>query len=532
VTDKRLETAVVRWFSEFADHGIFTTDEQLVVTGWNRWLERMSGRSAADVVGRPLAALYPDLAERGLIQHYHEAVNGHAFLVSHLLHGYLLPIRSRIGAEPFATMPQRAQIAPLVAGDEIIGTITVIDDVSERVASEQLLRRQIHAQEAARASAEAALRVKDDFLATLSHEIRTPLNAVLGWTRILRDHRLDPDLVARGIAVIDRNTALQTRMIDDLLDTARIMAGKLRLEMQAVDLVPVAIAALDVVLPSAHARGITITRALDPNVGRVLGDPERLQQVLWNLLSNAVKFTPPGGNVDFRLDQAGRCTRMTVTDTGRGISAEFLPFVFDRFRQGDASSSRREGGLGLGLALVKELVNLHGGSIHVESAGPDQGSRFTVELPALAGVDADGGPARQAREGPRSLKGVHVLVVEDDEDARELIVAALTQHEAVVTAVASVAAAAAVFATGDPAARPHVIVADIGLPGEDGYQLLRRLRGDDLRGRLVPAVAVSGFAAAENHDLARAAGYRAYLEKPVDVDELLDAVLRAIRADV
>ena len=528
-----LDAALVRWFDEFAEHGIFTTDRHLTVTSWNRWLERHSGRMADEVVGRPLFEAYPDLGERGFDEHYREALAGHAYLASHLLHGHLLPMRTRFGEHLFATMRQRARIAPLVASDSVVGTITLIDDVSERVASEHELRRQIEAQEAARAAAEAALRVKDDFLATLSHEIRTPLNAVLGWTRILRDRRLDPALISRGIAVIDRNTMLQMRMVDDLLDTARIMAGKLRLQMEPVDLVPVAIAALDVVTPAAEAKGLTLTRMLDPNVARVLGDPDRLQQVLWNLLSNAVKFSEKGKAIDFRLEGVDDSIRITVSDTGKGISPEFLPFVFDRFRQADPSSSRREAGLGLGLALVKELVGLHGGTIEVLSEGAQKGTAFLVELPALVSTHAETEarvPGHHAG-GDGRLRGLHVLVLAEEPDVRDLLFAALSQQDASVTAVASAAEAVEALAPARSAMPPDVLIADIAAPEDGGHEQVRHLRAllADASPR-IRTIAVSAYSSPDLGELARSAGYVAHVPKPLDVDALLQAVLRAAEA--
>ena len=390
LSDTVFDAALVRWLGEFAEQGIFTTDELLRITSWNQWMEHHSGRAASEVIGRPLLELYPDLSERSLDEHYHEALRGHSYLVSRLLHGYLLPMPMRAADPLFATMPQRARIAPLMLDDRVIGTITVIDDVGERVAAENELRKQIEAQQEARAAAEAALRVKDDFLATLSHEIRQPLNAVLGWARLLGDRRLDPDMRAHGIEVIERNTTLQVRMIDDLLATARVVAGKRRLQMQQVDLLTIASAALEVVSPAADAKGITIDKTLDPTLPRVVGDPDRLQQVFWNLLSNAVKFTDKGGTIDVRVECADDACRITVRDTGRGIDPSFLPHVFERFRQAEGGISR-ESGLGLGLALVKELVTLHGGTISASSPGRDCGSTFIVTLPLLR--TGEGAPA-------------------------------------------------------------------------------------------------------------------------------------------
>ena len=529
------DAALVRWFEEFAEQGIFTTDDRLHVTSWNRWLERHSGRAAADVVGRPLLEVWPDLRDRGLDEHYREALAGHASLISHLLHGHLLPMQTRVGEHLFAKMPQRARITPLSAGDRVVGTVTVIDDVSERVASEHELRKQIEAQQMARNAAEKALRIKDEFLATLSHEIRTPLNAVLGWARILseRERELEPQLLSRAVNSIFRNATVQARMIDDLLDTARIMAGKLRLQMQPVDLLAVTIAAMDVLAPVMDAKRIELKKTLDPRVERVLGDPDRLQQIIWNLLSNAAKFTEPGGTIHVRLDQVHKSARITVADSGKGINPEFLPFIFERFRQADASSSRREGGLGLGLALVRELVELHGGSVRATSDGAGKGSTFVVEFPTVLSPEVRQNHAN--REGLRgsgvpSIEHVHVLVVEDEEDARDLLIAILAEAGARVTALASCAEALEHVRHAPEADRADVLVSDIGMAREDGYHLIEQLRAlPPDHGGAVPAVAVTGYASPEDRSRALAAGYQKHVSKPVDPVALVTAIADAIR---
>ena len=536
MTDNVLDLALVRWFGEFAEHGIFTTDQHLTVTSWNRWLERHTGRAARDVVGRPLFDSYPDLKDRGFDEHYVEALGGHGHLVSHLLHRYLIAMPARVGERSFATMPQRARIAPLMADGRIVGTITVIDDVSERFASEQELQRQIEAQRVARTAAEEALRVKDEFLATLSHEIRTPLNAVLGWARILKEREVEPPMLARALDSIFRNATVQARMIDDLLDTARIMSGKLRLQMQPVDLLTVTLAALDVLSPVIEAKKIALKRTLDPGTDRVLGDPDRLQQIIWNLLSNAAKFTDGGGTIEIRLQQVDRTVRIIVADTGKGISAEFLPLIFERFRQADVSSSRREGGLGLGLALVRELVELHGGQVRADSAGHEKGATFVVEFPAIASPDRRGaahGAAPKA-SGARSLRGVHVLLVEDEQDARELLSVILSESGAEVTAVASCVDAINYIIGAADEHRPDVLVSDIRLADEDGCDLITRVRGlPPHQGGELPAVAVTDHPGAGEGSRAVAAGYQVHVSKPVDAQALVTAISRVLwHADV
>src|SRR4051812_38378287 len=381
-----LSAAMLRWFEELSVQGIFTTDSALIVRSWNHHLEELTGRAASEAIGQPLFEMVPDLTARGLDAHFRAALAGEPRVLSHRFHRYLIPGRPG-AAEPI----QSAQIAPLMAAGAIVGTITIVDDVSERVASERALRHQIETAESARGVAEEAVRVKDEFLATLSHEIRTPLNAVLGWTKILLGRQVDPAMLTRALQVIDRNAVAQTRLIDDMLDMARIMSGKLRLEMQPVDLANIALSAIDVVSPAATAKGIPILTKIETAEPWMMGDADRMQQIVWNLLSNAVKFTDTGGRVMLGITRQGSQLQLMVEDTGRGISPEFLPQMFERFRQADSSSSRRHGGLGLGLSLVRQLVELHGGQVGATST-EGTGSTFTVTFPARTEVTADEPP--------------------------------------------------------------------------------------------------------------------------------------------
>jgi signal transduction histidine kinase/ActR/RegA family two-component response regulator len=386
----------------------------------------------------------------------------------------------------------------------------------------------------ARAEAERVGRVKDEFLATLSHELRTPLNAILGWSQILA-HGAGPrdqaDL-AEGLRTIERNARAQTQIIDDLLDMSRIINGKIRLDVQPIELAPVIEAALETVRPAAEGKGVRINRVLDPRAGLVSGDANRLQQVLWNLLSNAIKFTPRGGNVVVRLQRDDAHLCLSVTDTGEGISPEFLGHVFDRFRQADPSTTRRHGGLGLGLSIVKQLVELHGGTIRATSPGPGRGSTFTVTLPRSA-APAEPGPDPQprGREAPRtaapvncdatSLDGVKVLVVDDEPDARALVKRLLEDRRATVVLAGSAADALSLLR----AERPTVLVTDIGMPGEDGYALLRSVRalGAD-RGGDTPAVALTAYARSEDRAKSVEHGFQAHVAKPVEPADLVKAV--------
>jgi hydrogenase large subunit len=412
---------------------------------------------------------------------------------------------------------------------KIIGLLLVMRDVTERAQAEAERAELLAREQAARADAERANRAKDEFLATLSHELRTPLSAILGWTRMLRTARLDEATVARALQTIERNAKLQAQLVEDLLDVSRIITGKLAIDVHVVELGSIIEAALEVVRPAAQAKGIRLDAALDPAAGLVSGDPNRLQQIVWNLLSNAIKFTPAAGRVAIRLERAGLHARITVTDTGQGLNPDFLPHVFERFRQADSSSTRAHGGLGLGLAIVRQLVELHGGTVGVASPGLGKGATFGVNLP-LTGVAApagDAGPdvADERADPGVSLEGLRVLVVDDQEDARELVRLFLTTHGAEVTSAASVAEAMAALER----AIPDVLVTDLAMPHEDGYALLRRVRAlAHERGRPIPVLAVTAFAGVEDSRRVRAAGFAAHLAKPVEPQQIARAVALAV----
>jgi PAS domain S-box-containing protein len=514
-----LTTACQRWFEELSDRGIFTTDADLIVRTWNPWLETQTGIPAAAAVGEPLFKLLPALRERGLDHYYHDALEGEVRILSQRLHKYLFAIH-RPASSGVTEMAQTARIAPLTTEEGIIGTITVIEDVTERVVSERELRNQIAASERARGIAEHASKLKDEFLATLSHEIRTPLNAVLGWARLLKtDARIRSR--KRALDVIERNAMAQLRLVEDLLDMARVVSGKLRLDVSRVVLQDVVQAAIDVVRAAAAAKEIAIRFEPDGERTQVRGDADRLQQVAWNLLSNAVKFTPKGGRIEVRLERAGPTLFLTVRDSGEGISEEFLPFVFDRFRQADASPSRRHGGLGLGLALVRQIVELHGGAVTVESPGKDQGATFRIELPI---AHARGRTSRARMNADPSLAGTSVLLVDDNEDARDLLSTALRSYGARVRVVGSVDKA--LRALSRPGALPDVLISDIGMPSVDGYDLIQRIREPGAIAREVPAIAVTAYANPEDRLRALSAGYQAHLVKPVELAAVATAIAR------
>ena len=388
-----------------------------------------------------------------------------------------------------------------------------------------LLAFLVSRERSARADAEQANRMKDQFLATLSHELRTPLNAILGWTALLKRGGLRDEDARHGVAVVDRNARAQAKLIDDLLDMNRIVSGKLHLEMQTVDPAAVLADALASLAPEADAKGVRLVAAVPPGAHFVRGDPARLQQVAWNLLSNAIRFTPPGGRVRAALEAAGERVRLTVADTGEGIAPQALPRIFDRFAQADGTTTRRHGGLGLGLAIVRQLVELHGGSVRAHSAGPGQGATFTVELPRLPVAPAASAPVLGATRGP-ALAGVNVLVVDDEPDARELARIVLERHQASVRCAASAREALEAAR----ALRPDVLVSDIGMPGMDGYELVRRLRANRRPGEKdIAAVAMTAYAREEDRAAARAAGFEGHLAKPVTPDELVAAVATAAK---
>jgi len=530
----KLHASVVHWVTEDTHQGCFVTDVQLRVVLWNRWMELHSGRSASEVLGRSLLELYPDVGDREIKEYYQSALEGRVTILAHALHRYIIalpPTNSDLG---FAHMPQSGRIGPLDDAGVLVGTVTIVEDVSDRLASESVLRRQIEAQQLARGMAENALRAKDEFLSTLSHEIRTPLNAVLGWARILISRgEIDRTLLDRAVHVIERNATAQARMIDDMLDMARIAAGKLRLEMRHVDVVKVVLAAVDVVMPAAHAKRVALRTNLDPRTPNVMGDQDRLQQVIWNLLSNALKFTEAGGSIDVRLALNGRFARIVIADTGHGISPEFLPHVFERFRQADASSSRRHGGLGVGLALVHDLIVLHGGSVLAQSEGEGKGATFTIDLPTVAAQEIGAsieGEGLQA-DAMTSLDRVRVLLIDDDKDARELSLAVLEQCGARVKAVSSSAEAIASLLDTPRGLMPHVIVSDLGMPAQDGYQLIRQIRAIDNELGRIPAVAVTGYATADDVQRALTAGFQLHISKPMDPAAFVAAVADLARVD-
>jgi signal transduction histidine kinase/ActR/RegA family two-component response regulator len=407
---------------------------------------------------------------------------------------------------------------------DVAGALTAASETLARseVERDDLLRKERFARE----SAESADRAKEEFMAVLSHELRTPLNAVYGWARMLQSGQLkDKTLVERGMDAIVRNADVQVQLIDDLLDLSRITSGKMRLDVRVVELEGVLRGALDAVSPAADAKGLAVETAFDPEAGLVTGDPARLQQVAWNLLMNAVKFTPRGGRIELHLRRANSQVEIVVRDTGLGIAPEMLPHVFERFRQADSSSTRTHGGLGLGLALVKHLVELHGGTVVAESSGPGRGATFIVTLPiAIADVSTAVVPrlhisaaSIELGSGVASLEGVRVLVVDDDVEAVALAEAVLARAGAQVRSCLAAADALSLLRSW----RPDVLVSDIEMPGEDGYSLISKVRALAAgEGGATPAVALTAYGRTQDRKRSLAAGYNMHVPKPVDPGEL------------
>jgi PAS domain S-box-containing protein len=474
------------------------------IVSWNAGAQRLFGFEADEIIGRNYACFFPPVErEDGAPElHLEEArVNGR-----HEVEGE----RVRRGGSVFDA---HVLITPMNKGPvHHRGFSLVIRDITERKRLEDDLRGRAD-------ELEAANRAKEDFLATLSHELRTPLNAMLGWTRLLRMGRLDGAAMARALETIERNAHVQEQLISDILDVSRIVTGKLRLNLRPIELSPIIDAAVDAIRPTADAKGVALDSQIEAT-GSVLGDGDRLQQVLWNLLANAIKFTPRGGRVTISSGRVGASATIKVVDTGEGMAPELLPYVFDRFRQGDGSSTRPHGGLGLGLSIVRHIVELHGGQAQAWSEGANRGSTFQVQLPVRAVQKVDQA-ADLALEPP--LAGLKVLVVDDEPDAREIVSTALAQCGARTAAVSSAREAMQLMA----GFQPDVVVSDIAMPGEDGYSLVRKIRGMRTQLAKVPIVALTAFTQPEDRRRALRAGFRHFVPKPVEIDELA-AVVRTV----
>jgi len=503
------------------DYAIFMLDCEGRFISWNVGAERILGYSEAEILKRSFACIYteedlasnrPDDALQHAIAHgqtqddrWHVRKDGSLFWAS----GVITPLRDETG--------------------NLRGFSKVMRDITERKRAEEERAQLLIREQMARAEAEAASRSKDEFLSIVSHELRTPLAAILLWAELLRAGGLDNVTTNQALETIERNAKSQSKLIEDLLDISRIITGNLRLHLQLVELEPIVQAAVDTLALTAEAKGLTLQLELNLDIGLVLGDSQRLQQVVSNLLSNAIKFTPSGGKITIQLQRSGTQVAIVITDTGCGISAAFLPYVFERFRQANSTPTRIGGGLGLGLAIVRHLVDLHHGTVQAASLGEGQGATFTVLLPIAVFPDqSKPNQANDANEDelfahPPRLNGAWILLVEDAADMREVIALVLHRHGARVTSVTSAGEAFAVIT--EAAQPPDVLVCDIGLPDEDGYTLLRRVQDwAAARGRHIPAVALTAYAREEERTQAFLVGFQIHISKPFKPIELVNAV--------
>ncbi len=519
--DELLQGATVRHLArvvDSSDDAIISKDLNSIITSWNPAAERMFGYTAAEAIGKSIRMLIPD------------ELQGEEDTV-------LAKIRAGDTVSHYETVRQRKDGSHLsisltvspIRNDSgtIIGASKIARDITEqtRLASENA-RLYAEAQE--------ANRMKDEFLAVLSHELRTPLNAIVGYARLLRGGVLSGEKSERGLEILERNATWLTQIVEDVLDVSRIVSGKIRLEVQPVNLASVVQDAIGTVQPAANAKGIVVQPIIDPAVGPVSGDPDRLQQVVWNLLTNAVKFTPRDGRVQVRLERVSSHVEIVVSDTGTGIHADFLPYVFDRFRQAEGGTTRKTGGLGLGLAIVRHIVEMHGGTVHAYSAGEGKGATFSVELPLMivrpAGLDPPREHPRSERREPLThlgdLRGVRVMAIDDEEDALTLLRVVLEAAGAEVETVGSPLVALKRI----DAARPDVLVVDLGMPEMDGFDFISRIRSSsDPAIRNVPAAALTAFARSEDRTKALRSGFEMHLAKPVDPGELVASVARLAR---
>lgn len=505
------------------DYAIYTINPEGRINSWHRGAELMKGYSAEEAVGMPFSTIFtPEDRERGQPEHELRVAAET---------GEYKGEGKRVRKDGNLIEVAVVLTALRGPGGELLGFLKLTQDITARRAEERAREEALRASQIARAEAERASHSKGEFLATLSHELRTPLSAILGWAQVLERGLFDADTLKHGLEAISRNAKMQVRLIEDLLDMTRIESGQLRLDLQRIELDSVLAAAIDSALPAATAQGLTLRTAFGTDGCWVMGDPARLQQIVANLLNNAIKFTPRGGRIDVTLDRIGREHVITVSDTGQGIAPDFLPKLFDRFQQQDATTTRRHGGLGIGLAIVRQLVSLHGGAVQAHSEGLGRGATFTVRLPGVADMGALGLPSLPAAPPPdvaSRLDGVNVLLVDDEADVRAITARVLQSAGARVTTASTAAEGLRLLRQAPPA----VLLSDIGMPVQDGYDLIRQVRAlpADAGGR-VPAAAFTAFAGRDDTERALNAGYQLHLAKPVTPDALVAAVAQLAAAE-
>lgn len=511
---------------ESADDAIISKTLEGIIASWNQGAERIFGYTADEVIGKPVTILIPE-------DHQDEEP------------AILARLRAGERIEHYETVRVRKDgrridisltVSPIRGPNgEIVGASKIARDITDQRQARKELEEASAKNERLYRQAEESSRLKEEFLATISHELRTPLSAILGWARMLRLGQLSEENAIKALDTIERNARAQAQLVDDLLDVSRIITGKLRMDVRAADPHSFIDAAVEAVKPAADAKGVRVQKVIDTSAISIPGDPSRLQQVVWNLLSNAIKFTPRGGRVQIRSERVNSHLEIVVSDTGQGISSDFLPHVFDRFRQADQKTSRQHGGMGLGLAIVRHLVELHGGTVSAASEGEGKGATFTVMLPItpVYQVDQSGGRVHPAardllplEDSNDRLDGLRILVVDDEADTREMLKQGLEYCGAKV----SVAGSAAEAIDALVAQVPDILISDIGMPGVDGYDLIRQVRGlPSNKGGKVAAIALTAYTRIEDRLQALRAGYDMHVPKPVELTELVTVAASVAR---
>ena len=522
ITERRQAERIQAYLAaivESSNNAIISKDLNGIITSWNKGAENLFGYTSGEAIGQPITLIIPP-----------ERIDEETHILSSIRQGKKIVSFETVRRRKDQTLIEiSVTISPILdnAGN-IIGASKTADDITQRKQIEAEREKLLKSEQAARKDAEIANRLRDEFLATVSHELRAPLNSILGWARLMEKGKLDENTMEKAISTIVRNSEAQNRLIEDLLDVSRIISGKLRLEVMTIKPILFVEAALETARPAAEAKNITLEIIEDPVVSHISGDPTRLQQVLWNLLSNAIKFTPKDGKVTVSISRPNGYIEISVKDTGVGIKEDFLPHVFDRFRQADASSIRKYGGLGLGLAIVRHITEMHGGTVRVESAGENQGSTFTISLPVISSnahedlIEINTQGSLYDENDPKlNLNGLLILVVDDEPDSCQLLVQSLTPHGATVITASSAAEGLRELLDKNP----DVLVSDIGMPDEDGYSLIKKVRSlEDESLRNITAVALTAFTRAQDRMRALSAGFNNHVGKPVEPDELATVI--------